>query len=72
MTTLSLLDQLKASKLSDRARKRGTRKNPSYDAKQLKPPRSTHNPNNDTAANRVKQYSREPFVLSGGKLLPGL
>ena len=42
------------------------KKNPPRDAKRLKPPRSGHSSNNITPANRVAQYSGEPFIVSGG------
>ena len=68
VSTVSLLDRLKAPRLSDLARKRVTKKNLPHGAKRLKPPRSIHNPKNITPADRVAQYRGEQFVVSGGKL----
>ena len=68
VTTVSLLDRLKAPRLSDLARKRVTKKNPPRDTNWRKPPRSAHNPKSITAAKRVAQYGGESFVVSGGKL----
>ena len=48
------------------------KRNPPCDAKWLKFPMSSYNPNIITPANIVAQYCGEPFVLSGGKLLPGV
>ena len=67
-SSTSFLERLRSPTPSDLARKRITKRNPPRNVKRVKPPRSTHNPKSVTAANRVRQYSKEPFVVSCERL----
>ena len=67
-SSTSLLERLRLPTPSNLARKRITKRNCPRGVKYVRPPRSTHNPKSVTPANRVRKYSKEPFVVSCGRL----
>ncbi len=67
-TSTSLLDKLKAPRLSDFSRKRVTKRNPPCNLRRLRAPRSRQNLKTVTPSDRVIEFKSEFFVVLNGKL----
>ena len=67
-TSTSLLDKLKAPRLSDLSRKRVTKRNPPCNLRRLRAPRSRQNLKTVTPSDRVIEFKSEFFVVLNGKL----
>ena len=68
MSPISLLDKLRVPKLSDIALKRKMRTNPPPVGRRRSKHRCQSDPKSVTPSQRLREFSKEPFTTSHGKL----